>query len=107
MALPIVKVEGNVLWKVRQAQGGNWIAICDPLRLTLQSETYADLMEDIGLALDAMLRDLLESNDLERFLRDQGWKVAGAIPARQAEVRFDVPFYLLPVNSGPARNLHR
>lgn len=106
--MAIVHVEGNVQWKVLRAKGGDWVGVCDPLRLTLQSETYADLMEDIGLALNAMLRDLLETNDLERFLRDHGWTLAGAIPANREDVRFDVPFFLLPVNaSGPARSLHQ
>ena len=54
-----------------------------------------------------MLRDLLESNDLPRFLSDHGWKLAGAVPTQQAEVRFDVPFFLLPVTSGPARSIHQ
>ncbi len=102
MALVTVQVEvkANLLWKVLRAKTGQWIGICDPLRLTLQSDTYAELMEDIGLALDGMLRDLLETNDLERFFREHGWKtLSGTIPTRQEEVRFDVPFFLLPGNA--------
>jgi hypothetical protein len=108
MAMPIVQVQGNIQWKVARSRDGHWLGICDPLRLTLQAETYAELMEDIGLALDAMLRDLLESSDLERFLRDQGWTLTGTIPARQDEVRFDVPFFLLPGNAdGNPRVVHQ
>jgi hypothetical protein len=103
-----VQVETNVQWKVFRAAGGNWIGVCDSLRLTLQSETYAELMEDIGLALDGMLRDLFETADLDRFLRDHGWRLVGRVPETKEEVRFDVPFFLLPGNlSGQARNLHQ
>jgi hypothetical protein len=49
-------------------------------------------MEDVAFTLDAILRDLLSSNELERFLQDRGWKISGAIPNRQEDVRFDVPF---------------
>ena len=104
----IVQIEANLQWQVARTKAGNWLGVCDPLRLTLQSETYAELMEDIGLALNAMLGDLLETHDLERFLRDHGWRPLGVIPARREDVRFDVPFYLLPVNaSGAPRNLHQ
>lgn len=46
-------------WAVSRTSGGNWIAVCDPLGLTLQSETYATFMEDIGQTLDAIMNDLL------------------------------------------------
>ena len=105
MAMPIVHVQGNIQWKVLRSGDGHWLGVSDPLRLTLQAETYAELMEDIGLALDAMLRDLLESNDLERFLLDHGWTLTGTIPTRQEEVRFDVPFFLLPGNADGAQRV--
>lgn len=105
--MTVVHIEANVLWKTLRAQGGNWVAICDPLKLTVQAETYADLMEDIGLALDALLKDLLRSNELERFLRDHGWRPLGKIPRRPEGVRFDVPFRPTMMANGPARELHQ
>ncbi len=61
--MTVVHIEAKVPWQTRRAQGGNWIAVCDPLRLTVQAETYAELMEDIGLTLNALLKDLLREND--------------------------------------------
>ena len=87
-----VDVHGNVEWKCGRGQGGNWIGICEPLKLTVQAETWAELMEDIGHTLNAILRDLLSSNELPQFLQDRGWQVVGAIPNRKDDVRFDVPF---------------
>lgn len=105
--MTVVQIEANVPWKTVRAQGGNWVAICDPLGLTVQAETYADLMEDIGLTLDALLKDLLRSNELERFLHDHGWRPLGRIPTRPEGIRFDVPFYPAMMANGPARQLHQ
>lgn len=88
----IVRIQAKVDWRAVRAKGGSWVAACDPLKITLQSETWAELMEDIALALDAMLNEMLKSNELERFLKDRGWKLVGTVPNRPRKVRFDVPF---------------
>ena len=95
--MTVVKVEANAEWKCVRAKGGNWVAVCDPLGLTIQSETWATLMEDIAQALNAMFIDLLESNELERFLRDHGWRSIGLMPEKAADVWFDVPFVSRPI----------
>ena len=88
-----VDVTGKIQWNCTRARGGNWIAVCDPLGLTVQSETWGELMEDISLTLDGVLRDLLSSNELDRFLREHGWQAVGPIPTRPEDIRrFDVPF---------------
>jgi hypothetical protein len=94
-AMTIVQVKGRVEWKARRARGGNWVAICDPLKLTLQAQTWADLMEDIAFTLNAMLKDLLVSNELPLFMKEHGWKLAQAIPDREANVRFDLPYEVM------------
>jgi hypothetical protein len=104
-----VEIQTNLQWKVLRARGGkgNWVAVSDALKLTVESETWAEMMEDIGLAINAMLTDLLETNDLENFLRQHGWVAVGPIPRQPGEVRFDVPFIPVPVNaSGLAHSLH-
>lgn len=103
----VIRVDANVPWQVLRAKGGDWVGICDPLKLTLQAETWADLMEDIGLTLDALLQDLLQSNELNRFLRDQGWTLVGSLPERAEGIRFDVPFLPAMIANGPARELHQ
>ena len=86
-------IDANLPWKCFTGKGGHWIGVCDPLKLTVQAETWAELMEDIGHTLDAMLKDLLKSNEFEAFLRDHGWSAIGQIPAHPSkEIRFDVPF---------------
>ncbi len=94
----IVKIIGKVVWKCFRAKGGNWVAICDPLALTIQSDTWANLTEDIAQALNALFGDLLKSRELEQFLSDRGWRVEGRLPAKPAGVWFDLPFVPTPVN---------
>jgi hypothetical protein len=92
-AAPLILVDGKIQWQCLRSKGGHWLGVCDPLKLTVQADTWADLMEDIGHTLDAMLKDLLGSNGVDKFLRDHGWKVIGPILVRPTkEVRFDVPF---------------
>jgi hypothetical protein len=88
----VVKIEGKSEWRCLRAKGGNWVAVCEPLQLTIQSETWATLMEDIGFTLNDLFLDLLKSNELERFLSDRGWRPVGEIPAKSANVWFDLPF---------------
>ncbi len=88
----VIRIQANLQWKCFAGRGGNWIGVCDPLKLTVQGDTWAELMEDIGHTLDAMLKDLLKSNELHTFMRDHGWTTIGQIPAQPKSVRFDVPF---------------
>ncbi len=98
MALTTVVINAKLSWRAFKARGGrgNWIAVCEPLGLTIESERYSELAEDVGDAIDLMFRDLLRNNDLDRFLRQRGWtRGRGALPVRVADARFDVPFDLL------------
>jgi predicted RNase H-like HicB family nuclease len=95
-----IEIKANLQWEYFKAKGGNWVAVCEPLKLTVQSETYTELMEDIGDTLDALFQDLLSSNELEKFLQDHGWTLAGQIPARDEPVRFDVPFSTKMMSGG-------
>ena len=87
-----VRIEGKVQWKCAQAEGGNWVGICDALKLTIQAATWADLMEEIGGSLNAIFRDLLKSNELHKFLEDRGWKPLGPLPHAGDSINFDIPF---------------
>lgn len=102
-----VQVQGNVQWQVHPS-GNAWIAICQPLRLTVEAETYGHLMEAISDTLDAVLADLMKSNELPKFLQSHGWTLMTPLPAKPEDVRFDVPFIpsMMDAN-GPARVVHQ
>jgi hypothetical protein len=67
-------------------------------------------MEDISSSLDALLKELMETQDFERFMQDQGWHLSAPMPARPQDMRFDVPFSIMPVvagTNGSQRSLHQ
>ena len=106
----LVRIEGNVPWSWRRGVGGNYVAVCEPLRITLQARSYSELMEDISNSLDALLKELMESRDFDRFMQDHGWSMTASIPARPQDMRFDVPFSIVPVTAGTngsQRSLHQ
>jgi predicted RNase H-like HicB family nuclease len=106
--MTMVQINADLRWNVVRGKGGAWVGICEPLKLTVQAQTWAELMEDIGHTLDAILKDLLVSNELSQFLQDHGWKLVGAIPARPEGVRFDVPFFPEMMGTdGPPRAVYQ
>ena len=103
----LVQVDAQVNWRCFRGKGGNWVAICDPLQLTVQSRTWSELMEDIGATLDGVLNDVLSSNELPRFLKDRGWRIAGStLPQKREPVRFEVPFAAMQERHDSERALH-
>ena len=87
----IVRVDANVQWQVAAHQY-SWVGVCEPLKLTVEADTYGELMESISETLDAVLSDLMKSNELPLFLKTHGWTLATPLPAKPEDVRFDVPF---------------
>src|SRR4030067_129373 len=96
----VVRIEGKVRWQTHRAKSGNWVAFCSPLKLTIQSDTWVNLMEDIAYTLDAVLKDLLATNYFHKFMKDQGWKLICSLPRQKENMRFDLPFYPVALN-GP------
>jgi hypothetical protein len=94
----IVRIHANVAWKWREAAGRNYVAICDSLKLTLQAPSWTDLMQDISNTMDALLKDLVESNEFEQFIQEHGWQQVSPLPANSADMRFEVPFSLYPLD---------
>jgi len=106
--MQLIRVQANIQWNITAAQHGAWIGICEPLKLTVQADTWADLMEDIGLTLNAVMHDLLKSDELPKFLRDKGWQLVGPMPSSPEDVRFDVPFFPAMMGAnGSQRELHQ
>jgi len=98
----IIQIQANLNWQYSCARSGNFIAVCDPLKLTLQASTFSELLEDINISLDALFQDLLSEHELDRFLRERGWTALNPIPAGPMNVRFDVPFELVRANGQQA-----
>ena len=95
LPLGIVEIKGDIPWLVTRSRTGPWIGVCEPLKLTTQADTWGELMSDISWAMEAVFEDLLETGDLERFLRERGWTTqpVDTPQARFQKIKFDVPFF--------------
>ncbi len=88
-----VEIKGQLPWRVSRSTNENWIAICDPLKITLEGETFEELTQHISEGLQLLLVDLIQSGEIQEFLSRQGWRTSIApdqINLRRA--RFDVPY---------------
>jgi hypothetical protein len=104
-----VQIEGSLQWRYKKSAEGPFVAVCDALKLTLESDSWSDLLEDMALAIDAILKEMFATNEFERFLRDRGWNVVGPIPNRLTDVQFEVPFEIAAAHlakHGPQKHLH-
>jgi hypothetical protein len=90
-----IEIQAHIPWECHKTARGRWIANCEPLGLTIQSDRYSELTEDIGDALDLLFRDLLSSSELDAFLEAHGWTRTSELPDVPSDVTFDVPFELL------------
>ena len=94
--MQVIKIKASIPWVAVESTEGPWVAVCDSLGLTVQSDTWGELMEDIATALDLMLADLLEDGLLDQFLEQHGWTRQNVTPKAPGEpsgdYRFDIPF---------------
>jgi len=59
-----------------------WIAECGPLGIVLESESLDDIHQQAAEAVHLLLVDLVESGDLEEFLKERKWRM---VPSRRAD----------------------
>lgn len=88
-----VQIEGNILWQFAQdPETQQWVGVCHHLNLNALGDTFAEVQACASDAMEGLFRDLLESNELDEFLRQNGWRVADGLPAPGQQARFDVPY---------------
>lgn len=91
-----VEVRAQLQWMFyRDDRSRRWIAICDPLKVTVEADTHTELRENIADGLNLLFRNLLKDRELDTFLRNRGWSLVGSAPAEESNVRFDVPIELI------------
>ena len=91
-----VEIQAKLQWQYyRDESSKRWIAVCDPLKVTIEADTHAELIENIEDGLNLLFRSLLRDNELEQFLRMRGWSIDAELPSMNEEVRFDVPIELI------------
>lgn len=88
----VVQIEANIGWRYARLEPDLYVATCQPLSLTVQGETFAELSEAMGEALTLLFESLYDAGELAAFLRTKGWTPTHPLPAPGNAVRFDVPF---------------
>ena len=86
----VVRVEAAVRWEICLSDEGLWVGLCKDLGLTVQSQTWLELMEDIATSLQLMVDDLAATGDLEAFIKEKGWLTSEELVG--AEPTLDIPF---------------
>lgn len=91
--MSVIRIQGEIPWSAsRDPATDIWVAVCEPLKLTVQGETWAVLMQSISDTLDIVFHDLFRTGDFEQFLRTHGCKLLNDAPVKASRLRFDVPF---------------
>jgi predicted RNase H-like HicB family nuclease len=97
VASNVVRVQASIEWRAFfDTASQQWIAVCDPLSLTASGKTWAILQDEIDEAINLLLLDIMKAGELDRFLSDRGWRLAGRPPSDpQARVHFDLPSHVI------------
>src|ERR1700733_431333 len=93
-----IKIEAkNILWQAKQsATSCRWIAVCQPMNLVMEADSIDELRSLINEAMQLLLVDLLQDNELEEYLRERGWKALPPAPVGKRDgVQFDVAWELM------------
>ncbi len=100
----VIQLEANLPWVYTVDHDSNrWVAVCPPLKLTIEAEDPQEFLETIREAMDGFFKELLSTGDLDRFLEDHSWRRLTPIPERRRGLYFDVPMSTRRVQE---RDLH-
>lgn len=93
----MIRVHADLEWQIDQSKSlPVWIGVCDALNLTVQSDSWRELAEDISETLDAIFLDLIVEDELSEFLQKNGWELEDEIPSEMPQnVKFDIPFAIV------------
>src|SRR5262245_3688363 len=86
-------VATNVKWRVaRDPESGEYVGICDALNLNAAGDSWEEFQACANEAIELLFKNLYEENEVESFLRSQGWTLMGELPKSGKAPRFDLPF---------------
>lgn len=104
-SMTVVQINGKLPWKCFRSKTGSWIAVCDLLKVAIEADTWALLMQDIGESVNTIFKDLFESDQLDHFLRVQEWQSAGS--CRPVRDIYTSTFRLCQASSTPKHTIVR
>lgn len=92
-----IQINANLEWQLARTQRGHFLAICEPLGLTLEADSQEEALSLINEGLHYFFLDHLTDGTLPRFLASKGWSLNTPLPMHPEPgdaVTFDVPFSL-------------
>jgi len=69
-----------------------WIAECGPLGIVLESESLDGIHQQAAEAVHLLLVDLVESGDLEGFLKEREWQMVSSRRADDERASASIPY---------------
>lgn len=106
MAKPLqVRIDAQIPWRAYLATDGQWVAECDPLGLTALGANWDALERTVGEIQNDLFLGLLRDGELDRFLKNHGWKSNAPIPKRLSKSRrvsMDVPRKIVAISAHAA-----
>jgi hypothetical protein len=104
----IVAIEANIVWHAKRSEmSKRWIGVCEALNLSMEADSLDELHCVIPEAIHLLMVDLMEDNELDRYLRDKRWTASSVPNQAQGEVEFNVPWELIVEGArGSERRAH-
>lgn len=64
----VSRIRQMATWQIQRTENNLYVGVCDPLRLTVQADTWNELQELIEETMEVLIEDLHESDELDQFL---------------------------------------
>lgn len=90
----LIRIDTRLEWQIaRDNATDRWIAVCPPLAITAEAESWEKLAALLAEEVNELLLDLLQEGELPAFLRERGWHPMTPVPVQvpHGGLRFDVP----------------
>jgi hypothetical protein len=88
--------QATVQWHTtKSTQSKRFVALCEPMNLSIEANSLDELYSIIPETIHLLMRDLLEDNEIQPFLKEIGWQFPGELPKPSEDVRIQVPWELV------------
>jgi hypothetical protein len=72
----MIRIDSEIEWRYTYFKAEKkWLAICEILKISIQSDSLKELQQDMLECADALFSELAKTGELEGFLKSRGWVV--------------------------------
>jgi len=96
MASIEIRMQSEIQWiATASEETGVWVAHCDPLGISLTADSLDEMHSLIDEACQLLFLDLLQDNELDRFLTERGWESSAVPTGDTDDIEFLVPWNMI------------